>query len=162
MDNKQRARLVKNAETLISYAPQIHYLARRPMRNERDHIDNVVRRFKRGIDMWMDCSESVSLLYYTSGCKDPSGLGFDGSGNSGTMWSHLTHRYTNPADAHPGALGVYGPEGDEHVVMVLEHDEHDPTVFSHGSEIGPLRIRLSQESAAHEGQPFVFLDVSKL
>lgn len=162
MNNKQRALLVKNAEILISYAPQIHYVQQRPMVNEHDHINNVVKRFKKGIDMGMDCSESVSFLYFTSGLGDPNGMNFDGYGNSGAMWSHLTNRYTNPADAHPGALGVYGPEGDEHVVMALEGGSDDPWLFSHGSEIGPLKIRLSDESDAHRGQPFTFLDVSKL
>jgi hypothetical protein len=46
--------------------------------------------------------------------------------------------------------------------MVRVHDDHNPMLFSHGSEIGPLYISLDEESTAHVGQPITFLDVSKL
>lgn len=158
----KRNSLVANAYLLKAHASQVHYIAQRPMHNERDHMVNVLKRFRHGIGIWMDCSESVSFLYYTSGCKDPNGMNFDGWGNSHTMWQHLNHRYTDPNRAHAGALGVYGPEGNEHVIMIVKHDAHDPLVFSHGQEAGPFIIPLSEESAGHRGQPFTFLDVSSL
>jgi hypothetical protein len=162
MNDQHRNELVKIATYLISKASQIDYLARRPMTVPQMGLSGVQRRLSSGERIAMDCSEAVTAMYKWAGLKDPNGLGYDGAGNSGDMWHHLTHHYTNPNNAHPGALGVYGPQGDEHVVMVIKHDAHDPILFSHGSEIGPLRISLSDENGAHRGQPFTFLDVAGL
>lgn len=158
----KRALLVTNAWILIHHAPLVHYLARRPMKNERDHMGAVLRRFNQGIGMWMDCSEAYSFLAFTSGWRDPNGLAFDSWGNSGTMWHHLTHRYTDPNAAHPGAACVFGDQGSEHVACVLQHDRHNPLMFSHGGESGPLAIRYEDEKRYHRGQPVTFLDVSPL
>lgn len=158
----QRQILVKWAQVLAAHKDQVDYVAQRPMHNEHDRMRNVVRRFNRGIHIDMDCSEAVSMLFFNAGLKDPSGLGYDNYGNSGTMWRHLTRHYGNPNNAHPGALGVYGEAGSEHVVMVTKHDLHNPEVFSNGSQGGPYILPLSHESAAHAGQPFVFLDISSL
>lgn len=162
LSDKQRTELVGKAKFLIGEASLIDYEAARPMLTRHLSWSQVVNKLDHGQRIAMDCSEAVTQLYHWCGLKDPNGLGFDGAGNSGQMWHHLTHRYTNPSNAHPGALGVYGPEGDEHVVMVIEHDAHNPLLFSHGSEIGPLAITLRNEAGAHQGQPFTFLDVSTL
>lgn len=162
LSDNQRNELVAKAKFLIGKASLIDYEAVRPMLTRGESWDQIVSKLDNGGRIAMDCSEAVTELYRWCGLKDPNGLGFDGFGNSGQMWHHLAHRYTDPGDAHPGALGVYGPEGDEHVVMVIEHDAHNPLLFSHGSEIGPLAITLHNEAGAHQGQPFTFLDVSSL
>jgi hypothetical protein len=160
MNTKRRDLLVSLAQYMTAHAPLVHYEQRRPMELPALGINTVRGRFKSGDTVAADCSEMVTALYKWAGCKDPNGDNYDGAGNSGSMFAHLTGRYTNPNDAHPGALGVYGNQGDEHVIMVLEHDARNPMVFSHGSEIGPLILRLSSESAAHEGQAFTFLAVT--
>lgn len=162
LSDNQRNQLVGKARFLIGKASVIDYAQVRPMVTRGYSWSEVVNKLDRGQRIAMDCSEAVTNLYRWCGLKDPNGLGFDGAGNSGDMWHHLTHRYTDPNNAHPGALGVYGPEGDEHVVMVIAHDAHNPLLFSHGSEIGPLAITLDNEAGAHRGQPFTFLDVSSL
>lgn len=162
MTNQQRASLVTYAKFLIAHAPQIHYTQIRPMPTRSLSVEGAIARFHQGGTISMDCSEAVTLIYRWSRCHDPNGLNYDGAGNTHVMWAHLNHRYTNPADAHPGALVVYGFEGDEHVGMVIERNGDNPILFSHGSEIGPLRIDLASESAAHRGQARTFLDVSGL
>lgn len=160
MNDGQRTKLVDLANWLIGKAPQIHYEASRPMQTRHLTHAQAAEIFAKGRTISMDCSESVTLLYRWVGLHDPNGLGYDGAGNSGDMWRHLPH-YENPGNAHPGALVTYGPGGDEHVCMVIQHGAN-PLLFSHGSEIGPLRISLSNETAAHQGQPRTFLDVAKL
>jgi hypothetical protein len=162
MNMKRRNELVSIARYMTAHASLIHYEQRRPMELPKLGYANVQGRFRSGLSVSADCSEMVTAVYKWAGCKDPNGDNYDGAGWSGAMYAHLVHRYTNPSGAHPGAIGVYGPSGDEHVIMVLEHDNHDPLVFSHGSEIGPLILRLSNESAAHRGQPFTFLDVGSI
>lgn len=160
--NAKRDLLVKYATFLISKAPQIHYLAVRPMPTAHLTYAEAVQKFREGGTISEDCSGTVTLLCKWAGLKDPNGFGYNGFGNSGTMFSHLKSRYTDPKDAHPGAIGVYGQDGDEHAVMVIARNGDNPILFSHGSEIGPLRISLEDESAAHAGQPFTFLDISGL
>jgi hypothetical protein len=158
----KRTALVADAWALIHHEPQVHYRQQRPMRNERDHMVNVLDRFRRGIGMWMDCSEAVSFLFFTTGCHDPNGMNFNGVGNSGMMYEHCHDRYHDPNRALPGALVVYGHRGSEHVCMVMAHDAHNPLLFSHGQERGPLAIRLRDENAAHSGQDVCFLSIAAL
>lgn len=163
LTDKQRTNLVDKARYLISKASQIDYEAVRPMLTRGMSWGEITSKLNRGGRIAMDCSESVTQLYHWCGLRDPSNFGFNGFGNSHTMWQHLANRYTDPADAHPGAICVYGFQGGEHVTMVMEHDPNgNPMLFSHGSEIGPLFISLANESAAHRGQARIFLDVSKL
>ncbi len=117
--------------------------------------------FGLGKSLAMDCSEAVTLVFRLAGCGDPNGLGFNGYGYTGTMLSHLPH-YTALGAAHPGALLVFGSGTGTHVCMVMEPSAGDPVLFSHGSEIGPLRIRLSAERLAHIGEPITLLDIGQL
>lgn len=168
---RQRILLQQYMGWFISHAPQIHYGAVRPMLTYRrwdgakkparfPTYSEVAKIFKDGGSITMDCSESVTLLCKWAGLKDPNGFGFNGYGNSGTMYEHLTKRYTSPGSAHPGAIVVYGPW--DHVCMVQTRNNNDPWLFSHGQESGPLHISLAEESAFHSGQARYFLDVSRL
>lgn len=163
LTDKDRAELVSIAKYLISKAPQIDYSQVWPERPATQTYAQVRKTLDGGGRIAFDCAGSVCCIYRWAGLKDPAGPGHPvGEENSGDMWRHLPNHYSNPADAHPGALVTYGAGGDEHVCMVMEHDAHNPMLFSHGSEIGPLFISLSNETAAHLGQPRTFLDVSQL
>lgn len=65
----------------------------------------------------LDCSSSSTLIYKDAGAPDPSGNGFNGSGNTWTMWAK-GKQVTHPK---PGDLGFYrgsaAPPG--HVVVFL-------------------------------------------
>lgn len=160
MREGQRRELVQMANFLIAEAPRIDYLQRRPMVVPRIGFARVKRILEAGGRIAMDCSESITALYLWAGCQDPNGNRYNGKGWTGAMWAHLKH-YTDPADAHPGALCIWGAGGSEHVAMVLTPGPN-PTMFSHGGESGPLRIDLETESRFHAGQPRVFCDVGRL
>ncbi len=114
-----------------------------------------------------DCSGFATALCKLAGLADPNGLGYNGTGFTGTMLTHLPH-YTDPAAANVGALVVFShpgvPTGD-HVATVIGPGK-DPWLCSHGQEAGPLRIRLSTELAAqkraHGSSTATLLNVSDL
>jgi hypothetical protein len=162
VSNAQRNILVDNADYLISKAP-IGYQEVRPMESlQYKTWREVLEHFERGAKtMPMDCSESVTSMFRWSGLRDPNGLNYDGAGYTGTLYDHLPH-YDSVLDAHPGALIIFGVNPTVHVAMCMERDGDDPWLFSHGSSVGPLHIRLSDEAKAHVGQSQTWLDISNL
>lgn len=144
---------------LIAHEPQIDYDQVRPMRTRRLTEQQLVDVFARGGRIETDCSETATLVCRLAGLADPNGHGYNGAGFTGDMLAHLPH-YTDPAKAAVGALVVFGPGSGDHVCQVLEAG-HDPLLFSHGQDAGPIAIRLSAEKRVQRG-PVTFLNVSRL
>jgi len=144
---------------LLEHEPQIHYAQIRPMRTVALSEAQLDTLLNHGHGITMDCSEAVTCLCKWAGLHDPNGLGYDGSGFTGTMLAHLPH-YSNPTAAGIGALCVYGPPPGDHVAMVMQPGD-DPVMWSHGGEGGPLRVRWSVERAAHR-KPYTFLSITHL
>lgn len=139
---KKRATLGHLMDELVAHAPAIHYARYRPMRTRFIETNaELLSRLATDAGITTDCSETVTLLCHLAGLADPSGMGFNGYGNTHEMWKHLTH-YDDPADAYMGGLAVFGPQGADHVAMV-RHEGADPVMFSHGGEPGPVFIKLS-------------------
>jgi hypothetical protein len=107
----------------------------------------------------MDCSESVTLLCQVVGLDDPNGFDYDGHGFTGTLLHHLPH-YADPRKAKVGALVVFGPGSGDHVCMVRRPGAN-PTLFSHGSERGPIYITLTDEKR-FQHPPTTFLSIKSL
>lgn len=115
-----------------------------------------------------DCSGFATAVHKLAGFGDPNGLGYNGTGYTGTMLDHLPH-YADPAGADVGALVVWRssakPDG-YHVAIMLTPGQ-DPWLCSHGGDDGPKKIRLSTETAAQKQMhgpavETVFLNVSEL
>lgn len=158
---QKRMTLAQNGKLLIAHAPMIHYVPQRPMHNEHDRMINVLKRFRKGIDMNLDCTEAISMLFHMALCGDPNGMNFDGLGNSGIMFTYNKKHYWDPSHAHLGAIAVYGPRGKDHAAMVMELNGNNPWMFSHGQEAGPLRVPYSVEAEAHGGL-VTLLDIGHL
>ncbi len=159
LTNTQRAALVANAQWLYSWSDEIGYDQARPF----PLLDKaaLIRAFSAGQTISWDCSGFIVQTYYLTGANDPSGYHYTGDGNTETMLAHLPH-YTNPINAHPGALVIFGadqPLADQHVCMVLEQGSN-PMLVSHGGP-GVKILTLNAEQAAHTGAT-CFLDVSSL
>jgi cell wall-associated NlpC family hydrolase len=140
-----RAAIVAFCHWGIANEPTIHYAQQRPM--ERLRAPAELQQLPR----WCDCSEFATDAYYAAGAPDPNGQGYNGTGFTGTLLLH--GRRIGIDDAQPGDLAVFGPAPGHHVVVLLEHgsaNSGDPVVCSHGSERGPVALRLSQEQ---QGQP---------
>lgn len=127
--------------------------------NEMDvHYSQGPRRMEgighpRMLPLYTDCSAFATLCYAWAGAPDPNGLGFNGSGFTGTLLTGCDH--IDPADAQPGDLIVYGPGAGDHVVLIIEPGP-DPLTVSHGQEAGPAKVRHSVEARAHR-PPATFL-----
>lgn len=147
---------------LLAHEPQVHYAQIRPMSTRvlADEAALSAALVHAGGGIVMDCSEAVTLLCRLAGLKDPNGLGYDGSGYTGTLLDHLPH-YHDPKGANVGALVVFGPLTGDHVAMVMERDRLNPLLWSHGAERGPRAVTLAHEAAVHR-PPVTFLSIAAL
>ena len=74
------------------------------------------------LDVFEDCSSSISGIAALAGAPDPNGSGFDGEGFTGTMLDHCTHLGTGraPAGLLPADIAVYGADNGVHAMMVID------------------------------------------
>ena len=164
--NLQRQHVKGLCLWLLGKEPQIDYLQRRPMTTASISEQDLVDLFAAGRHIATDCSETSTLICRLAGLEDPNNLGYNGAGFTGTMLANpnMAH-YTDPAGANVGALAVFGPAPGNHVATVIGPGA-DPWLFSHGSQDGPKRVRMSVELAAqkriHGTDVYTFLNVSKL
>ncbi len=140
-----REHVVANARWGIAHEPQIHYEQLRPMEG---------LQAARKLPLHTDCSGFSTLCYAWAGAPDPNGLGYDGSGYTGTLLRHMQRIPQNAVQ--PGDLVVWGPGTGHHVALVLESEGNDPVLCSHGQEKGPLEIRFSVESQ-YQPKPVTWL-----
>lgn len=157
----QRTRLVAIANYVAIHKQHAEYAEARPIAwftytwaQAKDAID-------RGVTWATDCSGGVTDLFKWAGLRDPNGFGYDGTGNTDSLYDHLPH-YLDVERAHPGALLIFGVNPTVHVAMVMERSGTDPVLWSFGQQGGPYIIRLSDERQAHVGQAETFLDISEL
>ncbi len=133
-----RERLVMHANWALEHEGAIHYQQARPF-NPRDILN-------RKLPLTGDCSSTATMLYRAAGAPDPNGLGYNGTGYTGTLRSHLPRKRLEALK--PGDLIVYGSGTGKHVVVVMRPGP-DPVVWSHGQESGPRLYRHSVQVAAH-------------
>lgn len=126
----RRAQIVGKARWGAAHEPQIHYREIRPM------------PLTDKLPLTTDCSGFVTLTYFLAGAPDPNGLGYNGSGYTGTLLSH--GRHITLAEVKPGDVIVYGPGTGWHTALIVEGG-HDPLTVSHGREAGPMYMRVSQD-----------------
>jgi hypothetical protein len=147
-------------DLLVRETARVHYRQIRPMRTRPIHSLHMLQQTLYDANgVTMDCSESVTMLCHIVGLADPNGFDYDGTGFTGTLLHHLPH-YSDPAMAGVGALVVFGPGSGDHVCMVRRPGAN-PTLFSHGSERGPIWITLNDEKR-YQRPPTTFLSIAKL
>lgn len=149
---------------LVAEKRQIDYLEHRPMRTaSTDSVDALVKALAGRVAM--DCSESVTLICHIAGLKDPSGLAYDGEGNTKTMLDHLP-RFTDPAKANACTIVVFNadkPLSEQHVAIVhtADHVGGNPLLFTHGHQGDPSLVRLKDIQPGFTGET-AFLSVTSL
>lgn len=126
-----RAQVVAWAKRGVAQEPLIHYAEVRPM----------PLNWTVPPGLTTDCSGFATLCYKLAGCADPNGLGYNGTGFTGTLLQH-GHSVSTPL---PGDLVFYGPGDAFHVAVVVEGGT-DPLTVSHGQEKGPELVRVSQDN----------------
>jgi hypothetical protein len=155
-----RAHALAIMNWLIAMRDHIHYAQARPMATASFYEQDLVTLFKGGHTIAPDCSEMITDVCRWAGLHDPNGMGFNGFGNSASMWDHLPH-YTNPSKAHVGAIVVFGQGGSQHAAMIKEPSP-DPILFSHGSASGPISVSLSALTKAIGSPSVTLLDIGAL
>jgi hypothetical protein len=126
-----RQKIVTAARWGIAHEPRIHYGEIRPI------------PLRRRLPLTTDCSGFVTLCYFLGGAPDPNGNRYSGYGWTGTLLQNLA---AIPLLAvRNGDIVVWGTYPGRHCAIVLEADDDDPLLCSHGAERGPIAIRFSDE-----------------
>lgn len=139
----KRKAMCDDARWMAAHRDSIHYSQDRPIPQYSEHH----------LPMTLDCSGAVVTLAHWNGVPSPTG-----SYSGGSTDTILAHLHAIPmSEAQPGDLALwhYGSDG-KHVAMILEHGGN-PTVFSHGSESGPLLLSLSAEDSYHRNETLTIL-----
>lgn len=104
-----------------------------------------------------DCSAFVTLMYNWCGAADPNGLGYNGTGYTGTLLGHGQAISLSPVV--PGDVIVYGPGTGEHTALIVEAGP-DPLTVSMGQEGDPSYVRVSQDG--RQPQRYLRFDTTKI
>lgn len=132
------AAMVDYMSRTLANAARIHYAQRRPMTT----LGLAPER-----TMYNDCSEGATDIFYwarmVTGIQvpDPNGRGYDGSGNTDTLWGFNESRPVTDGRYMIGDLVLYSNPG--HVIVCLQAGDRNTAVFwSNGSESAPNTTRL--------------------
>jgi hypothetical protein len=108
----------------------------------------------RTLPITTDCSGFAEMMARWSGAADPSGAGFDGSGNTDTMLAHSPH--IPRAETQPGDFAVFGLNPSQHVVVLTQSAAggNGAMCVSHGRPGDPVQVPFSEEIVA---EPITFL-----
>jgi hypothetical protein len=108
----------------------------------------------RTLPVTTDCSGFAEMMARWSGAADPSGAGFNGSGNTDTMLAYSEH--IPRAETQPGDFAVFGLNPSQHVVVLMQSAAagNGAMCVSHGRQGDPVQVPLSEEIVA---QPITFL-----
>ncbi len=142
----RRRDIVGFAKWGIDHAGSIHYAQTRP-------IDF---NFKN-LPWTADCSGSTIAYAKAAGLPDPAGFGYSGAGSTDSILANLPRIERRELQLGDLALWALGADG-KHVAIVIELGP-DPLMASHGSDAGPIAIRLSAEDAWHRSETLHFLKV---
>jgi cell wall-associated NlpC family hydrolase len=98
----------------------------------------------------IDCSGYCILVYFKAGAHDPTGNGFNGAGNSVTLWQKGKHILRR--QLHPGDIVTFGVGGTIHAVICLQYGwfGRDVLCASMGQSGDPHQVRLSVLSGLGE------------
>lgn len=93
-----------------------------------------------------DCSGFAVICTDLAGVNvDPTRNVWDGAGNSTEFFTNPANKRLNISQIKPGDFAVYGPEGDEHIVVIVRAGR-SPLVCSHGEEGDPSIYPLSVDT----------------
>lgn len=137
----------------VALVNNIMWCTRQPQQSEIHYAE--VRPYPlvvwRTVPFTTDCSGfSIIVSKWTTDCPDPSGHGFNGTGNSDSVDCNLNS--IPLADVQAGDFVVYGPEGATvHMAPIVSVGD-TPMVVSHGNSQGPLYMSLADLTSGFPGQ----------
>ena len=155
-----RDKMVAEQEWGLANADRIHY----PPHDDRapgETAAAIERWREHELPIMLDCSEYATCIAAAAGAQDPTKTdwGAKGAVFTGTMLTGC--REIEKDQVKPGDFVIFGPSTGKHACVVLSVEDPDhPVLTSHGQDIGPLRISLSEESR-FQGAPVRFLAAVK-
>jgi Putative peptidoglycan binding domain len=155
-----RDKMVAEQEWGLANADKIHYPPH-DVRAPGETAAAIERWREHELPIMLDCSEYAACIAAGAGATDPTKTewGAKGSVFTGTLLTGC--REIGKEQLKPGDFVVFGPDTGSHACVVLSvEDSTDPTLTSHGKDIGPLRIGLNEESKFHD-EPVRFLATVK-
>lgn len=141
----RRKAFVDLAEWGVRHAAAIHYSQARP-------ID-----MSLNTPWTADCSGSTIAYAKKAGLPDPAGFGYNGTGSTDSILRNLPE--IQRRDVQVGDLGLWSIGWDGKHVAIITELGPDPLMASHGSDAGPIAIRLSAEDRWHSSETLHFLKV---
>lgn len=132
-DKRKRARIVAAARWGAAHQPEIHYAETRPIPLQPAGV-------LHSLPFTTDCSGFVTVCYRAAAAPDPNGNNYDGQGYTGSLLA----RGLKVEKPKPGDVVIYGTGTGHHAALIVAGGS-DPLTVSHGSEAGPMLIRVSQE-----------------
>jgi hypothetical protein len=151
----QRAAYVNALQWFIFHHQIVSYAETRP-------IPLYLPAFELQETIFTDCSGMVTLAAKWAGVPDPNGYGFDGYGNTGSLYAHCKH--VPEGSAAPGDLVWFGRPGEtygQHAIgIVAKVPGGDFDVASNGfvgDPIGHTYSSVSDTLAAEGYTEAVFL-----
>ncbi len=117
-----------------------------------------------------DCGATVDLYFFMAGAADPMGNGYDGAGNTETLWAAAEaagQLFREPTSTKPADLVIYY-EGEPsagatvHTALIVEGGTDDPLTVSHGQESEPAFVNVSQDGRPHMYARFPTIAVNRI
>lgn len=132
---KVRQNIVNECEWGVNHDANIHYDQIRPTPNAKWKAHQ--------LPITTDCSGSEEAIFYTSGATDPSGLGFNGQGNTATLYANAEHLPLSELIPGDFIICFKGTETEHVYIVVARLGNGDIKLFSHGQESTPAYENLS-------------------
>lgn len=139
--HKMQRIFLASAMQLYNMRSRVHYTQGWSRMWIVKHHITTVAELSRQLQVYEDCSSSMTGLYYIAGAPDPNGFRYNGLGYTGTL-GVCGQRWTSAFRPPIGALPLYGSSFPwKHVTGVVSSPEAASVrVLSHGTEAGPLLL----------------------
>lgn len=131
-----RQQIVAECAWGVKNTTNIHYAQTRPTPNQRWKSHT--------LPITTDCSGSTEAIFFTSGAPDPSGLGYNGQGNTATLYANATHLRIADLVAGDFIVCFKGTETEHVYIVVARLPSGDLKLFTHGQESTPAYENYSQ------------------
>ena len=137
-----RSAIVDAAMLCRDHEPAIHYTQEMTLR-----MQGVTERiYPPDYPRYADCSSFATWCYFVSGWPDPNGVGYNGTGYTGTLVEH-GRQVSSPV---PSDLAFYG-NPISHVAVCVSSTQ----VVSHGQESGPALYSLGYRTDLNHVRRYV-------
>jgi hypothetical protein len=140
--SKVRQRIQNQCDWGVGNSAQIHYSQDLTLRNQ-----SLSRWKNHELPFSTDCSGALTDIFHAAGAPDPSGLGYNAIGNTGTLYSNSEHILMSHLEPGDFIICFKGAESEHVYIVRRKLANGDYQIFTHGDESCPKYENLSQVSS---------------